>query len=148
MKKFMKAVDFCLPVIFYIAFSLLAFLLWNVFNYGEIPIICTSIILCIAGSLLSGFFSRGTAGKKGMYAAIGVAAAGVVLWVIAYTFNISPVAYVATVLSSYYFNIESCLPFTTPNYAIYIGYIIALVVPIGLILIGRMIRVKVLKGKA
>lgn len=148
MKKFMKAVDFCLPVIFYIAFSLLAFLLWNSFNYAEIPIICTSIIFCIAGSLLSGFFSRGAMGKKGMYATIGIAVAGTVLWVIAYTFDVSPVAYIATALSSYYFNIQSILPYSTPDYALYIGYVIALIVPVGFILIGRTIRVKVLKGKA
>ena len=75
MKKSINAVYFCLPAVIYISCSALAFLLWNLFNQGRTPVIATSIILCIAGSLLSGFFSIGKYGKRGMYAAIGITVA-------------------------------------------------------------------------
>ncbi len=147
MKKSINAVYFCLPAVIYISCSALAFLLWNLFNQGRTPVIATSIILCIAGSLLSGFFSIGKYGKRGMYAAIGITVAAVVLWIITYTLDFMPAAYVAAALSSYFFNILSCMPYSTPEYAIYIGYAAALIIPPCLILSGRFIRIKAHKWR-
>lgn len=147
-KKLIKVLNFCLPIIIYIACSAFAFLLWNLFNFGAAPIISTSIILCIAGSLLTGFFARSKEGKKGMYVAIAVAVIGAVLWIFAYAYNSSEIAYAATALSSYYFNIQSCLPYDTSEILLYIGYGIAIIVPVGFIILGRFLRVKILKGKA
>lgn len=148
MKKFLKVVDFCLPVVIYIACSLIAFSLWYVFNRAATPIISMNIILIILGSILSGFFTRGKNGKKGMFFAIAAVVAATILWVVTYAFNVSFTAYIATALSSYAFNIQVCLPFDTPEYTLYIGCIITLIVPIALILLGRFLRVKILKRKA
>lgn len=83
-----------------------------------------------------------------MYLAIASIVIAVILWIIAYQFDVSELAYPATALSSYYFNIQSCLPYTTPEWALYLGYVIALVVPVGFIALGRFLRVKIFRGKA
>lgn len=148
MKKFIKVIDFCLPAVIYIACSLIAFLLWNVFNHAATPVISTSIILAVLGSIATGFLTRGKNGKKGMFLAIATVVVGDVFWVVAYTFDNSIFAYIATVLSSYLFNIQVSLPLDTPEYTLYIGYALSLIVPIALILFGRFLRVKILKQKA
>ncbi|MDE5995939.1 MAG: hypothetical protein K2G56_03385 [Eubacterium sp.] len=148
MKKFIKVVNFCLPVVIYIACSLLAFLCWNVFNQGEAPVIGTNIVLVIIGSLLAGFLSRGKEGKKGMFVAIAAVVVATIIWIVAYTLDNSICAYIATALSSYLFNIHSCLSFEMQEYGLYIGYAVSLIVPIALILLGRLLRVKILRGKA
>ncbi len=148
MKKFIKAVNFCLPVVIYIACSLLAFLFWNIFNQGAAPVISLNVVLIIVGSLLAGFLSIGEEGKKGMFLAIAAVIIATVLWIVAFTFDNSPCAYIATALSSYLFNIQTCLPFDAPEYTLYLGYAVSIAAPILLILLGRLIRVKTLKKKA
>ncbi|MBD5082966.1 MAG: hypothetical protein HDT34_02175 [Clostridiales bacterium] len=148
MKKLVNILKFCLPVVIYIACSLIAFLLWNLFNYGAAPIISTSIILLVVGSILTGFFTIGKTGKKGMFVAMAAAVIATILWIIAYTTNTSYFAFAATALSSYLFNIHSCLPFEIQEYGLYIGYVISFIAPILLILLGRFIRVKIYKNKA
>ena len=148
MKKFIKVIDFCLPAVIYIACSLIAFSLWYVFNHAATPVISTSIILAVLGSIATGFLTRGKNGKKGMYVAIAVVVAATILWIVTYSFNVVFTAYIATVLSSYVNNIQVCLPLDTPEYTIYIGYALSLIVPIALILLGRFLRIKIFKRKA
>ena len=148
MKKHIKVLNFCIPTLIYIACSLLAFLLWKVFNFVAAPIIITSVILCIIGSLASGFFTKDKYGKRGKYLTIAIVVAALVLWIISNAFMIDATAYVATVFSSYLYNIQTILSFGTPDYILYIGYAVSLIVPIALILLGRFIRVKVYKNKA
>ncbi|MDE5671087.1 MAG: hypothetical protein K2I14_06460 [Eubacterium sp.] len=148
MKKVIKAVHFLLPAIIYIVCSLLAFLCWQVFNQGAAPVISLNIALLIIGSLSAGFLTIGREGKKGMFLAIAAVVAGLVFWIIAFTFDNSICAYIATVFSSYFFNIQTCLPIDAPEYTLYLGYAISFAAPILLILLGRFIRVKALKSKA
>ena len=148
MKKFRKVIDFCLPAVVYIACSLIAFSLWYIFNHAATPVITLSIILAVVGSIASGFLTRGKNGKKGMYVAIAAVVAATILWVLTYSANVSFAAYIATALSSYVNNILVCLPLDTPEYALYIGYAVSLIAPIALILFGRFLRVKILRGKA
>lgn len=147
MKKVIKVVHFFLPVIIYIICSLLAFLCWKVFNQGAVPVISLNIALII-GSLSAGFLTIGKEGKKGIFLAIAAIAAGLVLWIIAFTFDNSLCAYIATVLSSYFFNIQTCLPIDAPEYTLYLGYALSFAAPILFILLGRFTRVKALKSKA
>lgn len=148
MKKAIKIVNFFLPVVIYIICSLLAFLCWRVFNQGAAPVISLNIALIIIGSFLTGFLSIGKEGKKGMFLALAAVVAGTVFWIVAFTFDNSPCAYIATALSSYFFNIQTCLPINAPEYTLYLGYAVSTAAPILLILLGRFIRIKVLKNKA
>ena len=148
MKKVLKVVNFCLPAVIYIACSLLAFLCWNVFNQGLAPVLGTNIALVIVGSLLTGFLSKGKEGKKGMFVAIAMVVIATILWIVAFTFDNSICAYIATVLSSYFFNIQTVLPVETPEFTLYLGNAIAIIAPIALILLGRLLRVKIFRGKA
>ena len=85
-----------------------------------------------------------------MFLTLAAVVAATILWIAAYSFDLSPVAYVATALSSYLFNIFSVMPIETQivNYTLYIAYAVSLVVPILFILLGRLLRVKILKNKA
>ena len=151
MKKFIKVIDFCLPVVVYIACSLIAFSLWYIFNQATTPVISTSIIFAVLGSIAAGFLTKGKNGKKGMYVAIAAVVVACILWICVYTYNGSfkeYAAYIATAFSSYFFNIQTCLSLDTPEYTLYIGYALSLIVPIALILFGRFLRVKILKNKA
>ena len=148
MKKFGKVIDFCLPVVIYIACSLIAFSAWYVFNHAATPVISINIILVIVGSIVAGYLTRGKNGKKGMYLAIAAVVAATILWIVTYTFGVPFTAYIATALSSYVNNIQICLPIDTPEYTLYIGCVISLIVPIALILFGRFLRIKVFKRKA
>lgn len=148
MKKFIKVIDFCLPAVVYIACSLIAFSLWYVLNHAATPVITLSIILAVVGSIASGFLTRGKNGKKGMYVAIAAVVVATILWIVTYSGNVPFTAYIATVLSSYVNNILVCFPLDTPEYTLYIGYVISLIVPIALILFGRFLRVKIMRGKA
>ena len=148
MKKFVKVINFCLPAVIYIACSLIAFLLWNLFEFAVVPIVSTSIILCVIGSLLAGFLSKE---KKGMYLTIAAIVAALIFWIIVYTTNGSVkeyAAYAAAAFSSYFFNIQTCLPISAPRFTLYIGYAMSLIIPIGLIYLGKYLRGKVLKSKA
>ena len=150
MKKFIKVIDFCLPAVVYIACSLIAFLLWNLFEFAVAPIVSTSVILCIIGSLLAGFLSKGKTGKKGMYLTIAMVVAACIFWIVVYTDGSIKefAAYIATAFSSYLFNIQTCFPISAPKYTLYIGYAISVIFPIALILFGRFLRIKILKQKA
>ncbi len=83
-----------------------------------------------------------------MFLALAAVVAGTVFWIVAFTFDNSPCAYIATALSSYFFNIQTCLPIDAPEYTLYLGYAVSTAAPILLILLGRFIRIKVLKNKA
>ena len=151
MKKFIKVIDFCLPAVIYIACSLIAFLFWNLFEFAAAPIISTSVILCVIGSLLAGFLSKGKTGKKGMFLTIAIIVAACILWIVVYNNDGSfkeYAAYIATAFSSYLFNIQTCLPISAPQFTLYIGYALSIIVPIALILLGRFLRIKIFKHKA
>ena len=151
MKKFLKVVDFFLPLVIYMACSLIAFLLWKLFEFALAPTVSTSVILCVIGSILAGFLSKGKTGKKGMFLTIAAVVAAFVFWIVVYTCDGSFKAfagYAATAFSSYLFNIQTCLPISAPLYTLYIGFAISLIVPIALVLLGRFLRVKILKHKA
>ncbi len=102
MKKPLKLlISFC-PLLFILYAAFLPFFAGG-YSIRALPLLCfLNIALIIIGSLLTGFLSIGKEGKKGMFLALAAVVAGTVFWIVAFTFDNSPCAYIATALSSYF----------------------------------------------
>lgn len=147
MKTIKKIAKFCLPIAIYIVCSLLALLIWQLLKFDFTPIAVSSIALLIIGSFSAGFFSKDRIGKNGMFFTIAAILLSNILMIIAYIANNITFAYVATSVSSYLFNIQTCIPLSTPDYAIYIEFAISIIAPIAFIFLGKFIRNKNNKKK-
>lgn len=59
LKSLIPALNFLLPIVIYIAASLMAFVFWNHNHYYNPGLVwITNILLCIVGSFLCGFYFR------------------------------------------------------------------------------------------
>ncbi|MCI9111064.1 MAG: hypothetical protein HFJ99_00655 [Eubacterium sp.] len=146
LKSLIPALNFLLPIVIYIAASLMAFVFWNHNHYYNPGLVwITNILLCIVGSFLCGFFTFGKSGKIGMIVMNVLAVAAVPLWIFAESIGLKPLPYILTTISGYYFNLTYCD--NLPEYLPIVSLILSVILPIIFILLGRFIRVKCFRRK-